>query len=196
MDTKAPTRSPPEPQPYTPSVNSDNAPPLLPQAPASRPRAKAGPSKPARRSPRQTKRKSPPKQKQSQFKGSSHKNYKRPSSSTSPSPSPRPSPSKAPPSDYKPKYKAEFVIKLKRERVGKKRESIQVVGDTGCSKSAISEEFFRDSPHLQTRPYRPLTTRGTAINGSKVLTLGIVNIAFRINGRFYQQNFRVVRGLV
>ena len=72
----------------------------------------------------------------------------------------------------------------------------RVVGDTGCSKSAMSEEFFLASPHLQTRPYRPLTTRGTAINGSKVLTLGIVNVAFRVNGRFYSTNFRVVRGLV
>ena len=49
---------------------------------------------------------------------------------------------------------------------------------------------------MQTRPYRPLSTRGIAINGSKVLTLGIVNVAFRINGRFYHQNMRVVRGLV
>ena len=60
----------------------------------------------------------------------------------------------------------------------------------------MSEEFFLASPHLQTRPYRPLTTRGTAINGSKVMTLGIVNVAFRINGRFHTTNFRVVRGLV
>ena len=41
-----------------------------------------------------------------------------------------------------------------------------------------------------------MKTRGTAINGTKVLTLGLVNLAFRINGRFYNQNFRVVRGLV
>ena len=60
----------------------------------------------------------------------------------------------------------------------------------------MSEDFFLRSPHLQTRPYRPLTTRGTAINGSKVMTLGIVNVAFRINGRFHSTNFRVVRGLV
>ena len=60
----------------------------------------------------------------------------------------------------------------------------------------MSEEFFLASPHLQTRPYRPLTSRGTAINGSKVMTLGIVNVAFRINGRFHTANFRVVRGLV
>ena len=60
----------------------------------------------------------------------------------------------------------------------------------------MSEEFFLSCPHLKTRPYRPLTSRGTAINGTKVLTLGLVNVAFRINGRFYSNNFRVIRGLV
>ena len=80
--------------------------------------------------------------------------------------------------------------------MGKHRIPIEVIGDTGCNKSAISEEFFLASPHLKKRPYRPLTTRGTAINGSKVLTLGIVNLAFRINGRFFSNNFRVIRGLV
>ena len=70
------------------------------------------------------------------------------------------------------------------------------MGDTGCSKSAMSESFFLASPHLQARPYRPSTTRGTAINGSKVLTMGIVNVAFRINGRYYSTNFCVIKGLV
>ena len=60
----------------------------------------------------------------------------------------------------------------------------------------MSEEFFLSSPHLKSRPYRPMTTRGTAINRTKVMTLGIVNVAFRIRGRFHTANFRVVRGLV
>ena len=70
------------------------------------------------------------------------------------------------------------------------------MGDTGCDKSVMSEDFFLANPHLRTRPYRPLTTRGRAINGSKILTMGIVNVSFRINGRFYSTNFRIVRGLV
>ena len=119
-----------------------------------------------------------------------------PSPPTSPSPSPPPPPSRAPPPDPKPKFKAEFFIDLKTDSSNKRRKRIKVVGDTGCSKSAMSEEFFLSSPHLRSRPYRPLTTRGTAINGSKVLTMGIVNVAFRINGRFYSMNFRVVKGLI
>ena len=118
------------------------------------------------------------------------------SSDTSPSPSPTPTPDKGPPSDIRPRFKAGFFIKLRVEKVGRRRKSLRVVGDSGCSKSAISEKFFLASPHLQSRPYHPMKTRGTAINGTKVLTLGLVNIAFRINGRFYSQNFRVIRGLV
>ena len=86
--------------------------------------------------------------------------------------------SHGPPPDPKPRFKAEFFISIRVDKIGKRRIKQRVVGDTGCSKSAMSEEFFLASPHLQTRPYRPLTTRGTAINGSKVMTLGIVNVAF------------------
>ena len=115
---------------------------------------------------------------------------------TSASPTPNHPQSSKPPPDPKPRYKAEFLIQIRVDKVGKHRITQRVVGDTGCSKSAMSEDFFLRSPHLQSRPYRPLTTRGHAINGSKVLTMGIVNVAFRINGRFHTTNFRVVKGLV
>ena len=193
MDDK-PRKPQLKPEPYTPSFGSPMAPPLSPYTSARGPRKKANKSK---HSPRHVKRKSPkPKHTHPRGKKPASMHYSGHSSSTSPSPSPHRSPKKGPPSDFQPKFKAEFFINLRVDRVGKKREAIKVVGDTGCSKSVISEDFFRSSPHLQTRPYRPLSTRGRAINGSKVLTLGIVNVAFRINNRFYQQNFRVVRGLI
>ena len=127
---------------------------------------------------------------------SSQSCFNQSSSDTSPSPSPTPTPDRGPPSDIRPRFKAGFFIQLRVEKVGRRRKSLRVVGDSGCSKSAISEKFFLASPHLQSRPYHPMKTRGTAINGTKVLTLGLVNLAFRINGRFYNQNFRVIRGLV
>ena len=64
-----------------------------------------------------------------------------PSPPTSPSPSPPPPPNRAPPPDPKPKFKAEFFIDLKTDSSSKRRKRIKVVGDTGCSKSAMSEEF-------------------------------------------------------
>ena len=192
MDSKAPRNPNPQPEPYTPLFNHDRTPPPGPFFSPSKP--SSGKPLPARQSPGHKNLRSPPKQKP-RSKGPSHKNARRRNPSTSPSPSPHPTPNKYPPSDYHPKFKAEFFVNMRLDKEGK-REPVKVVADTGCSKSAISEEFFRSCPHLQTRPYRPLTTRGTAINGSKVLTMGIVNIAFRINGRFHHQNFRVVRGLV
>ena len=122
----------------------------------------------------------------------------RPESSPETSASPPPShpPAGGPPSDPKPRHRAEFFISIKTDARKKRRVRQRVIGDTGCTRSAMSEEFFLSSPHLKSRPYRPMTTRGTAINGSKVMTLGIVNVAFRVGNRFHTANFRVVRGLV
>lgn len=112
------------------------------------------------------------------------------------SPSPPSSPERSPPPDPKPKWRGEFFVEMRREVKHRIKEKVIVAGDTGCDKSCMSEEFFVSSPYLQTRPYRPMTTRGKAINGTKVLTMGIANIPFRINGRYLTINVRIVRGLV
>ena len=100
-----------------------------------------------------------------------------------------------PPDDFKPKWKAEFLISVKTG-IDDKYQKIIALGDTGSSRCTISEDFFRNSPALRKRPYRQLTTRGKAINGTKVLTIGIVNVPFRINGNYMAINCRVVRGLI
>ena len=102
---------------------------------------------------------------------------------------------KPPPDDYKPQWKAEFYISMKIGPTGK-YSKVLALGDTGSNRCTISEDFFRNNPTLRERPYRQLTTRGTAINGSKVLTIGIVNVPFRINNNYMAINCRVVRGLI
>ena len=77
-----------------------------------------------------------------------------------------------------------------------KYENVLTLGDTGSTRCCISEDFYRDSPALRKYPFRPLTTRGTAINGTKVLTIGICEVPFRINGTYMRMNCRVVKGLV
>ena len=77
-----------------------------------------------------------------------------------------------------------------------KYTKVLALGDTGSNRCTISEDFYRNNPTLRDRPYRQLTTRGTAINGSKVLTIGIVNVPFRINNNYMTINCRVVRGLI
>ena len=100
-----------------------------------------------------------------------------------------------PPSDFKPQWKAEFYISMRVGPQGKYAK-ILALGDTGSNRCTISEDFYRNNPTLRERPYRQLTTRGTAINGSKVLTVGIVNVPFRINNNYMAINCRVVRGLI
>ena len=102
-----------------------------------------------------------------------------------------------PPKDHVPDWKAEFYVDMK---LGIKDENqydkVITLGDSGSNKSTISEDFYRNSPALRRRPYRTMTTRGKAINGTKVLTLGIVSVPFRINGHYMAINCRVVRGLI
>ena len=116
-----------------------------------------------------------------------------PTPSTPPTPKMPPTP--APPNDFRPQWKAEFFISMK---LGHEKEykNVLTLGDTGSTRCTISEDFYRNSPALRGRPYRPLTTRGKAINGTKVLTVGIVSVPFRINKVHMTINCRVVRGLI
>jgi hypothetical protein len=59
----------------------------------------------------------------------------------------------------------------------------------------MSEEFFREHPHLQKSNFRPVTTHGKAVNGTRVFTVGIVKLNFRIDGVHMSMNARIVRGL-
>ena len=93
-----------------------------------------------------------------------------------------------PPNDFRPKWKAEFFISVKTG-LDDTYQKIIALGDTGSSRCTISEDFYRNSPALRKRPYRQLTTRGKAINGTKVLTIGIVNVPLRINGNYMAINF-------
>jgi hypothetical protein len=62
-------------------------------------------------------------------------------------------------------------------------------------RSCMSEEFFREHPHLQNCKFRPVNTHGKAVNGTKVFTVVIVKLNFRIAGVHMSMNARIVRGL-
>jgi hypothetical protein len=57
--------------------------------------------------------------------------------------------------ETRPKWKAEFYVKVDREQIA-------TLGDTGCTRCCMSEEFFREHPHLQNSKFRPVTTHGKA----------------------------------
>ena len=88
-----------------------------------------------------------------------------------------------------PKWKATFYTKIEGAKV-------ETLGDTGCTKSCMSEAFLRKHPKLYKRYFRPIVSAARSIDGSKVVTVGIINIKFRL-GKFYRRiNCRVVRNLI
>lgn len=73
---------------------------------------------------------------------------------------------------------------------------METLGDTGCSQSCISEAFLRRHIKLYKRYFRPLTGTARSIDGSKVVTIGIINISFRLGTQYRTINCRVVRNLI
>ena len=78
-----------------------------------------------------------------------------------------------PPPDVRPLWKA-----MVRVNLGNKK--ILTLGDTGCTKSCISESFLRKYPLLYKRFFRPSSESARSIDGSGVVTVGIVNIKFKL----------------
>ena len=68
--------------------------------------------------------------------------------------------------------------------------------DTGCQRSCISENLLRRHPIFYKNKITPHKGKTISIDGSKVETLGTINIQFRINGRFMRVNCRIVRNLI
>ena len=68
--------------------------------------------------------------------------------------------------------------------------------DTGCERTCVSERFLRRHPKLYNSVVHPFAGNTISIDGSKVETIGIINISFRINGRHLRMNCRIVRNLV
>ena len=68
--------------------------------------------------------------------------------------------------------------------------------DTGCQRTCLGENFLRRHPNLYNNPIAPHKGRTVSIDGSKVETIGVMNVRFRINGSFYRINARIVRNLV
>ena len=68
--------------------------------------------------------------------------------------------------DPRPKWRAMFYIFLNHRRTA-------VLGDSGCTFSCISYDYYVNNPHLR-RAFVPNKSRGVAINGSEVNSIGKV----------------------
>ena len=88
-----------------------------------------------------------------------------------------------------PKYKANILATVDGE-------TRPTLCDTGCQRSCISENFLRRHPNLYKHKVGPHKGRTVSIDGSKVETLGVINIKFRISGRYLRMNCRIIKNLV
>lgn len=93
------------------------------------------------------------------------------------------------PIDPQPKWKAAIEVEIDKE-------TCRTLNDTGCNKSAINHLFLRQHPNLYKNKIQPHKGRTISIDGSKVETIGIINIPFRIQGRHMRMNCRIVKNLV
>ena len=59
----------------------------------------------------------------------------------------------------------------------------------------MSYQYFKENPHLK-KTFRASETCGKAINGSKVLSVGEVDLKFRVEGVHMQVNCKVIKGLM
>ena len=91
--------------------------------------------------------------------------------------------------DPEPKFKAQILADLDEE-------VCPVLCDTGCQRSCISEDLLRRHPKLYRNAVLPHCGKTFSIDGSRVETLGVINIPFRVKGRYMRMNCRIVRNLV
>ena len=90
--------------------------------------------------------------------------------------------------DPKPKWLAVFHVKLNRGY-------LNVLGDSGCSGSCMSLDYFRKNPHLK-QSFAPTKSKGTAINGSAVPSIGEVKLKFAIGRVAMTITCKVIEGLM
>ena len=88
-----------------------------------------------------------------------------------------------------PKFKAQIVVDVDGE-------SCPTLCDTGCQRSCISENLLRRHPTFYKNKIKPHKGKTISIDGSRVDTIGTINIQFRLKGRFMRVNCRIVKNLI
>ena len=90
--------------------------------------------------------------------------------------------------DPVPRWRAMFFIFVNNVR-------LPVLGDSGCSRSCMSEEYFRGNPSLK-QSFVAGTSHGAAINGTDVTSLGEARLDFRLGDQPMLITCRVTKGLM
>ena len=73
---------------------------------------------------------------------------------------------------------------------------IQTLIDTGAKFSCVSEKLLQCSEMFKNLRIRKCDKRAFGVNGEPVVTLGVVDIEFKIDNLVFTHSFTVVRGLI
>ena len=75
------------------------------------------------------------------------------------------------------------------------RQRFPVLGDSGCTKSCMSIDYFKRNPKLK-KSFVKAKTTGRAINGSDVSSIGETTLKFSIQGTPMKWTFKIIKGLI
>lgn len=73
---------------------------------------------------------------------------------------------------------------------------VATLADIGCTKSCLSKAFPRKPTKLYKRYFRLITSSASSSDGSRVTSVGIVNISFRVGSQYRKMIRRVVRKFI
>ena len=90
--------------------------------------------------------------------------------------------------DPKPKWRAMFNISVNNRRKA-------VLADSGCTGTCMSYEHYLNNPSLK-NSFVPNESCGTAINGTRVPSIGEVRLKFSLDGTPMDINCKVIKGLM
>ena len=72
----------------------------------------------------------------------------------------------------------------------------QLLVDTGAKLSCISEQMMHCHELFKDAKIRKSDRRAYGVNGEPVVTLGIVDLDFKIDGVVFNHSFTILRGLI
>ena len=70
-----------------------------------------------------------------------------------------------------------------------------VLGDTGCTGTCISYDYYLQNPHLK-KTFKPIISTGTAIDGAQVPSIGEVSLNFKVGDVPMSMTCKIIKGLL
>ena len=74
-------------------------------------------------------------------------------------------------------------------------KQFQVLGDSGCTSTCMSYDYFITQPHLK-KFFKPTVSTGVAIDGAQVSSIGEVPIQFQLGDVPMSMTCKIIKGLM